>query len=101
MSGAVEFEVECSQEPAVIRVRGDIDIATSERFASAIEEVRGAEGTDLVVDLAEVDFIDSSGLAVLVNTANAGHRIVVRNASTVLRRVIDATGLAAVLQVEP
>lgn len=100
MSDTVSFEVERSADPAVVRARGDIDIATSEAFASAIAEASGPEGGTVVVDMAEVGFIDSSGLAVLVHTANAGHHIVIRSASPVLRRVIDATGLSGVFEVE-
>jgi anti-anti-sigma factor len=88
--------------PPVVSVTGDIDIATSDMFMSAVDQLLDAgTGGSIVFDLERVAFIDSSGLAVLVNAANAGNRVVLRNPSPVIRRVIVATGLQHILHAEP
>lgn len=63
----LDIRTESDGEACVIVVRGEIDVYTSsglrERIVGAIDE----EGcTDLIVDLQDVGFIDSSGLGVLV-----------------------------------
>lgn len=51
----------------VLVVEGELDIATAPRMMSALNEAL-AEGEDpLVVDLSEVLFMDSTGLALLIN----------------------------------
>ena len=49
----------------MIEVVGEIDMTTAPELAKAIDAVRGA-ATRVVVDLANVEFLDSSGLSTLV-----------------------------------
>jgi anti-sigma B factor antagonist len=59
---------------AVIRVGGDVDIDTAPSLRYAVRELL-QEGThDLVVDLSAVDFIDSTGLGVLVGALKDAQR---------------------------
>jgi anti-sigma B factor antagonist len=52
------------REAAVVRVRGEIDLATADRLARALA---GCDPSGLVVlDLSDVGFIDSSGLRVVM-----------------------------------
>lgn len=51
---------------AVIRVGGDVDIDTAPSLRYAVRELLGEGRRDLVVDVSGVDFIDSTGLGVLV-----------------------------------
>jgi anti-sigma B factor antagonist len=50
----------------VIRVAGDVDIDTAPSLRYAVRELLEQGRRDLVVDLSGVDFIDSTGLGVLV-----------------------------------
>jgi anti-anti-sigma factor len=50
---------------AVIVPRGELDIATAPDLQEAVDARMGA-GQDVVVDLRELEFMDSSGLRVLV-----------------------------------
>jgi len=97
---AVELEVD--DDPPVLRVTGDIDIESAPALTEAVAQVEAERPEGPVVfDLAAVRFIDSSGLTVLVNTVNGGRQVIVRNASSIVRRVIQATGLEALMEVEP
>lgn len=49
----------------VLVVHGEVDIARSRRLGSAINHALGANPKRLVIDLCDVEFVDSTGLAVL------------------------------------
>ncbi len=51
---------------AVIAVRGEIDAATAPQLRQAIDELVSSGETQLVLDLQDVQFLDSSALSVLV-----------------------------------
>ena len=98
----LDLGVELDSHPPVIRVAGEIDFAARHEFATSVERFLAATTEDPVVfDLAGVTFMDSSGLAVLISTANAGHVVVIRNPSRTVRSIVEATGLQAIFQMEP
>jgi anti-sigma B factor antagonist len=51
----------------VLVVQGELDIATAPRMIAALNEALAEGETPLVVDLSEVLFMDSTGLALLMN----------------------------------
>src|SRR5918994_436794 len=57
-------------DTVVLAVRGEIDTLTAPAFTAATEELLTAQGEVLVMDLAEVRFLASSGLAVLISAAH-------------------------------
>lgn len=88
-------------ECSVLRVSGEIDMATAPELRFAlVEEIN--EGCALVVvDLADVDFVDSTGLGVLlgglVRARRLGGDLRVTGLSHRLVEVFDLVGLHAVL----
>jgi anti-sigma B factor antagonist len=50
----------------VVEVRGEVDIYTSSLLRERLVEVVEGGARQVVVDLSQVDFLDSSGLGVLV-----------------------------------
>jgi anti-sigma B factor antagonist len=51
----------------LLSVEGELDVATAPRMIAALNAVVGELATPLVVDLSSVDFMDSTGLALLMN----------------------------------
>ena len=51
----------------LLEVKGEIDIASASRLISGLNEAVGDCGHPVVVDLSAVEFIDSTGLALLLN----------------------------------
>jgi anti-sigma B factor antagonist len=51
----------------LLAVEGELDIATAPRMIAALNEAFAELTTPLVVDLSSVDFMDSTGLALLMN----------------------------------
>jgi anti-anti-sigma factor len=80
---------------AVLVVRGEIDLATAPMLDEACDRL--ASVTDqLVLDLAGVTFMDASGLGTLVRALHRDQtkRILVRDASDGVLRLLHITGLA-------
>jgi anti-sigma B factor antagonist len=70
MAGAViSLAVERSRVDGyeLLAVEGELDIATAPRMIAALNEAFAELSTPLVVDLSSVDFMDSTGLALLMN----------------------------------
>lgn len=85
-----------------MRPTGEIDVSSVEPFRHAVLEALKAEPGVLVVDLADVTFLDSSGLSVIAvalkgQRAHDG-RVSVVNPRPIVRRAIDLVGLGLLLE---
>lgn len=85
----------------VVRLSGELDITSVERVRSVIGELLSAGTGRLVVETSELTFMDSSGLALLTSVAGKVPEIEIRDPSPIVRRLIDLTGLAQILNVSP
>jgi anti-anti-sigma factor len=65
-----------------------------------MEELVGQKPSRLVFDLSQLTFMDSSGIAVMVYVANNVEKIDLLHASSIVRRVVEATGLSDILRLE-
>jgi anti-sigma B factor antagonist len=83
----------------VVAARGEIDIANAPRFAEALAAC--AEDATLIVSLDGIQYIDSSGLSVLIRENQArqqrGDRLFIVLPDGNARRVFDVTGLTTEL----
>ena len=68
MGEALTIRVRREQGYAIVAVAGEVDIATVTRLRERLFEL-AASGRTLVVDLDQVSFVDSAGLAALVGAA--------------------------------
>jgi anti-sigma B factor antagonist len=84
----------------VIALRGELDFATAPVADASLAPVLAEQPKRVVFDLTGVTFLDSSGIAVLVRSAQLAGTVAVRNPSTVVRRVIECTGLEETLHIE-
>lgn len=62
---ALSVQVEDHGATAVVAVRGDLDVAGAPQLREALIDVI-ADGRRVLVDLEALDFLDSSGLGVLI-----------------------------------
>ena len=77
MGGSGEPVIRSEQHgnAAVVRIEGDIDMSGSPRLRETLREVIAMAPRRVVVDLSEVAYMDSSGLATMVEAMkNAGTR---------------------------
>src|SRR5262245_58875003 len=86
----------------VVEAHGQVDLATAGQLSKTLVEVIGDGVTEVVVDLAKVDFMDSTGVRALVQAARAADeadaRLYVRGAQGWVARVLEITGVAGYLR---
>lgn len=89
-------------DTAVLAVAGPLDPTGARALA---RELAAAPSGDLVVDLAEVSFIDSAGIRALLDGARdrhgAGGTLRLRNVPARVHHLLDRVGLAPSLTIEP
>ncbi|TDD32060.1 anti-sigma factor antagonist [Actinomadura sp. KC06] len=82
---------------AVVRLRGELDIASADDLRRHLNDARREHGEDLVLDLADLEFMDSGGLSVIVAcykaTSAAGGSLVLAAPRPIVRRALEITGL--------
>lgn len=80
----------------ILRLSGECDIATAPRLHEALVPLRG-EVRELVLDLSGLEFIDSSGVAVIAGALKwvreSEGTLVVSGARGPVRKVFEITGL--------
>ena len=89
---------------AVVTVTGDVDVASSSALRDGLLQVVADENfRGLVVNLAGVSFIDSTGIGVLVGawrrTKATEGDLALASPSRQAQSVLDATGLTRVLSI--
>jgi anti-sigma B factor antagonist len=85
---------------AAVAVRGELDIRSAPDLRTWLAKVLDDGAVQLVLDLSEVGFMDSSGLGVLVGAhkrlARLGGRLSVVGVSPIVARLLTVTGLSRV-----
>ena len=96
----VELDAE-GADPHVVVVHGEIDAYNGHLLRDAIARALATSPKEVVVDLAGVPFMDSSGLGVLVGglkaAARSGSRLVARDPQQRVAALIRLTGLQKLL----
>jgi anti-anti-sigma factor len=90
---------------ALLAVKGEIDIATSPRLIAALNDAVTDSSDSVVVDLAGVEFMDSTGLALLVRVhrrlRGRGRGFAVVCPDGPVRRIFELTDMVETLHVRP
>lgn len=93
------FRWEQTDSARVLHVLGEVDLSNASQVLAALDDLGDRQ---LVVDLTEVDFIDSTGLGYLVelqSSTGRGVGLKVLEGSQV-DRLLDLTGLKSVFSVD-
>jgi anti-sigma B factor antagonist len=89
----------------LVEARGELDIATTPALRERLEKALDEGHTRIVVDLSEVSFIDSVGLASIVNARHRmepdGRMAIVADPSSYATLIIEVSGVDALLPVLP
>lgn len=78
------------QEPGAFALVGELDMLSAEAVVSSLKDA--PDEVDLVLELSELRFMDSSGIRAILQVAgdrNNGSRVVLRNATPAVERVLD------------
>ncbi|TMM18749.1 MAG: STAS domain-containing protein [Actinobacteria bacterium] len=97
------FEVDQRGDYTVLAVRGEVDVYTAPRLRERLIELVSQGSHQVVVDLEGVDFLDSTGLGVLVGglkrlRSHDGDMILVCTQPRILK-VFEITGLTKVFSI--
>jgi anti-sigma B factor antagonist len=84
-----------------VSISGELDIVSVDALEDVVATlVRRPATTKVDLDLTDLAFMDSSGLAVLLRLANQFGPLHIRGARPLIRRVIEVTGLTGILLLE-
>jgi anti-sigma B factor antagonist len=102
---AMDLDVETTTraDSTVVILRGEIDVYTAPRLRQTLIDLISSDAVHLVVDMASVDFLDSTGLGVLVGglkrvKAKEGSLKLVVNQDKLLK-IFEITGLTKVFPI--
>jgi anti-sigma B factor antagonist len=89
---------------AIVSVRGEVDLYTVPQLSETLDAAIAETPAELVIDLSDVTFMDSTGLSLLVQTHKRlkpiSASVVVRGARDQVLKVLDLTKVTKVLDVE-
>ncbi|MFF5263704.1 anti-sigma factor antagonist [Actinomadura viridis] len=82
---------------AVVRLRGELDIANGHDLHRRLGAARRSYGDHLILDLTGLEFMDSHGLSVIINcykaVSRAGGSLALAAPRPIVRRTLEITGM--------
>jgi anti-sigma B factor antagonist len=95
-----QFQVEVRRNgaAAVVAVSGELDLASGPELEAELDQLTGPDIQLVVIDLRGLDFMDSTGLSILVRAhqrlAGEGCEMGLVKGSQQVQRLLDLTGVA-------
>jgi anti-sigma B factor antagonist len=93
----LQFSIEHQPDVVIVRLAGEVDIATGPELDQRLQEIATNGYTHILIDLTEVEFMDSTGLRSIVRAqyfADANSRqLTLRHGSPQVQRLFEITGL--------
>jgi anti-sigma B factor antagonist len=100
----VRLTTEVHDGVATIRIEGDVDMSNAPDLHDAFRDALSDGASSLVVDCAELTFIDSSGISALISANHEANlqwgTVTVRNPSPMVLRMLEITGLDQALTID-
>lgn len=100
---SIDLKTENRGESLIFKLRGSLDIATAPTVRAALNDATEQGKKELVVDLSQLEFLDSTGLGALIGAhrrateRDGSLRLVVTEGP--IARLLNITGLIRVLAV--
>jgi anti-sigma B factor antagonist len=85
------------QTPPILELGGELDLSTVEAVRPIVDQLVARRTDRVIVDLAALRFMDSSGIALLLSLAGSVTNLEVRNPSPIIEQIIEMTGLSGTL----
>jgi len=83
----------------VLEIGGEVDLASVGTIGQALDDALAGKPGKVVFELRELSFMDTSGIALLVSTAQRVDQVELRYPSSTVRRVIELAGLSGTLPI--
>jgi len=95
---SVVVDPDLAADVFVVRLAGEVDVGSEPELEKIVDAFDASSCVDAVVDLAEMTFMDSTGLAMLVRLRKVceacSGQLRVRNVGPQISSLLQATGLA-------
>jgi anti-anti-sigma factor len=98
--GRLTIQLEDDGDTTFLTLAGELDLSNAEVFDSMLRSVEAGPAETIVVDLSALDFIDSTGVVILVDAANRSEdysKLALFRAPDHVDRLFRLTGLAEYL----
>ena len=86
------------ESPNIVRLEGELDLHVSPELSATLQPIIAKCPVRLVIDLSNVSYIDSSGLAVLIRAVQDvetyGGRLMIAGAKENVNTIIEGAGLS-------
>jgi len=100
----LRIEVADTTSPTTVVLTGEIDLSTARRVREALIAISNSGETNVVVDMTNVTFMDSTGLSALVGPLkrfrSMNGEIVLRSPTKGVRKVLEISGLTRVFTID-
>jgi anti-sigma B factor antagonist len=97
----LEWSVSADGGEVVVALEGEMDLANADALGAALTAVLDTRPARVIVDLANLSFLDSSGIRCLLiasdQAAAIGAKLFVTRPTGSIRRVLEVTGTDALL----
>jgi anti-anti-sigma factor len=94
--GALRVQSERGSHCHVVEVEGELDLASLELLDEEVRRVMATDASAIVLDLSRLEFIDSSGIQLLLQlelkSRNNGRRLRMVRGSSAVQRLLELTG---------
>jgi len=98
--GHLTVDTDVDGERATVHLRGELDIATRRPVFDAVVALVADGVTDLVIDAADLTFLDSSGLGMLLEVRRLGVSLTLRNPSPRIRSLLELVMIDGLVTIE-
>jgi anti-anti-sigma factor len=92
----------------VVAVRGELDLSTAPELEGPLDEALAGGNASVLIDLTECEFIDSTGIAMIVRAwqqldgdEERGGKLVISNSNDQVQRVLEISGLNLSIPIHP
>jgi anti-sigma B factor antagonist len=99
----MDIKVKKIENRVIIELEGSLDIYTSLDLKSALEEHVNAESFEVIIDMEGLNYIDSSGIGILIKALNyvqgLNGKLCVANLKPVIEKVFKVSGLTSYFEI--
>lgn len=102
----VLLDIEMKKDTLFVRPNGELDLGVADQLRRTLDEtIEKGQAKNLVINLAKVSFVDSSGLGVLLGRYNRvsknGGQVLIVSPQPQVRKVLDLSGLLRIMNEYP
>lgn len=95
----------CKNEILRIEIKGDIDHHSAKRTRESIDsQILLKKPSLIIIDLSTVDFMDSSGLGLILGRYNVacevGAKIIIERPSRRTKRILELAGIERIIEIQ-